>query len=115
MCFSVFRLKDLMVPLVTFIQISLEIQFMRKIMTSKFCDSFSEFLHTNNEFQFYDVFFKEADSLKQYKVTDVIKFLKLSESVNGFLSRDIFTFVTVPKVYKLPALDSEDIVTLMTS
>ena len=69
---------------------AVEIQFMRKIMTSKFCDSFSEFLQANNEFQFYDVFFKEADSQEKYTVTDVIQFLKLSESGNCFFFWEYF-------------------------
>lgn len=60
---------------------AVEIQFMRKIMTSKFCDSFKDVACSTSEVDFSDIFFNSADSLlEKLKVTDIVRFLKVSDN-----------------------------------
>lgn len=48
------------------------------------------------------------------QITDVIHFLKASDIVSfPFLSIDVLNFVSLPKVFKIVALDQEDTVFLM--
>lgn len=96
---------------------AVEIQFMRKIMTSKFCDSFKDVACSTSEVDFSDIFFNSADSLlEKLKVTDIVRFLKVSDIGSDFIyEEDLLSFISLPKVYKLSALDKEDLVFLMAS
>lgn len=90
---------------------------MRKITTAKFCDSFRDVLQFHNEAGLSDIFFGQTQQLQSMcQITDVIQFLKASESVSfPSLSIDVLNFVSLPKVFKIVALDQEDIVFLMAS
>lgn len=55
---------------------------------------------------------KQLHSMCQ--ITDVIHFLKASDIVSfPFLSIDVLNFVSLPKIFKIVALDQEDTVFLM--
>lgn len=86
-------------------------------MTAKFCDSFRDVLQFHNEAGLSDIFFGQTQQLQSMcQITDVIQFLKASESVSfPSLSIDVLNFVSLPKVFKIVALDQEDIVFLMAS
>ena len=95
---------------------AVEIQFMRKIMTAKFCDSFHDVLQESNNFDLFEIFFKKgSNSTDNCQITDVIHFLKMSETVSSVFTGNILSFVTLPNVHKLPALDTDDMVSLMFS
>lgn len=62
-------------------------------------------------------FFGQTQQLQSMcQITGVIQFLKALESVSfPSLSIDVLNFVSLPKVFKIVALDQEDIVFLMAS
>ena len=94
---------------------SVEIQFMRRIVTSKFCDSFQDTLKEGNEQGLSKLFFGHENT-RQYQLTDVVQLLKVSEmDIVNFSNLDSTFFISLPKAFKMEALDQEDIVFLMAS
>ncbi|XP_062579425.1 uncharacterized protein LOC134241375 isoform X2 [Saccostrea cucullata] len=97
---------------------SIEIQFMRKIMTSKFCETLKETLASSNLFELLGGFFEmdKAKSLVNNAMGDIVKVLKMAcaESVN-FLDLVSKSYVSLPKVYKFAMLNDEDRVLLLAS
>lgn len=96
---------------------AVEIQFMRKIMTAKFCDSFRDVLLENNCTEISEVFFNQIEaSVERCRITDITMFLKVSEIMSPFtFCLDILSFISLPKVFKLFALNKDDIILLMSS
>lgn len=74
-------------------------------------------LQFHNEAGLSNIFFGQTQQLQSMcQITDVIQFLKASERVSiPSVSVDVLNFVSLPKVFKIVALDQEDIVFLLAS
>lgn len=87
---------------------------MRKLLTAKFYDSFHDALQESNNFDLFEIFFKKgSNSTDNCQITDVVHFMKMSETVSSIFIEDILSFVTLPNVYKLAVLDTDVMVSFM--
>lgn len=78
---------------------AVEIQFMRKSMTSKFCDSFKDIACSTSEVDYSDINFNSGDSLLDKCFIYLVRFLKVSDIGSDFIyEEDLLSFISLPKV-----------------
>ncbi|KAK3109075.1 hypothetical protein FSP39_022559 [Pinctada imbricata] len=95
----------------------IEIQFMRKIMTSKFCETLKETLSSSSFFDTLGCLFDDERGMVKlsHTMTDVVKIIKLAFPGSLDYSGISGTHVSLPKAYKISMLDREDLVFLLAS
>lgn len=89
----------------------IEIQFMRKIMTSKFCETLRETMKSTSLYEVLGGFFEMEKNVSLVKscLVDVVRVLKVATSTSfNFSELDPASYVSLPNIYKMAMLTRED-------